>query len=73
MPYMHTLNGEPARFDGEQIIYARSRRPVPLATSLAQIRREQRATRAFRRRIGIAWLDARHPVSYGYRSVSRRA
>ena len=63
--YLHTLNGKPARFDGEQIIYT-SRRRVPLARSLVQIRRERRVSAAFRRRIGCTEFDKRHLIRVGY-------
>lgn len=40
--YMHTLDGQPASFDGKDYIYFASRRaPAMLVPSLRQIRREQ--------------------------------
>lgn len=53
--YMHTLNGKPATFSGDQICYAAPSKkyPATLATSMAQIRRERRATERFRRRHGF--------------------
>ena len=44
--YMHTIANEPASYDGKQICYAVVTRPIKLADSLDQIRREQRASRA---------------------------
>ncbi len=49
--YMHTLNSMPAHYyPGEQICYAVRTRPIPLCDTLAQIKREQRAT--------VAWIKS---------------
>lgn len=44
--YMHTLNGQPAQFDGEQICFADKR--IKLADSSVQIRREEQLSRRWR-------------------------
>lgn len=49
--FAHLVDGELARFDGCQVVKT-SNRTVPTAASLAQIRREQRATRAWRKQQG---------------------
>lgn len=52
--YMHTLDGKPAAYEpGKQVHFAHWRRPVVLADSLEQIKREQRASIAWRRRQGF--------------------
>lgn len=60
--YLHTLNGEPAGWDGSQISYvsggARSRGVALLRSSLQQIRREQQA--AIRFRAGQGWGEMRY-------------
>lgn len=53
--YIHTLNGRPAGFDGERVCYAW--RKMPVATSLKQIREEQR--------ISAEWYGEPTDV-YGY-------
>lgn len=55
--YMHTVNGSPAYFNGEQIVYwpnrlSRKHRPS-MATSLAQIRDEQRRSSEQRKAWGF--------------------
>lgn len=45
--YMHTLDREPAYYDGEQIVFA-GREVRQLAASLDQIRRERAASRHWR-------------------------
>lgn len=63
--YMHLIDGEPARFDGEQICYADKRRfPVKLVDSLIQIRKEQRKSKAYRKAHGFHDSDG-----YGYAKV----
>lgn len=48
--YMHTLDGRPARWDGEQLVLVeRHSPPAPLVGTLAQIHRERRASAAWRR------------------------
>ncbi len=49
--YLHTIDDQPAYFNGEQLVFARgtyARRPQPLVQSLAQIRHEQKLDRAYR-------------------------
>lgn len=61
--YMHTLNGKPAAFDGNQISYATFHgKPNALAESLQQIRSEQRASAAYRRRMGFTG----YKMEYGH-------
>lgn len=53
--YIHTLNGKPAVFDGEQLCYVnKSGGPLDrlLRPSLETIRDEQRASTAYRERHG---------------------
>jgi len=43
--YLHTINGEPAVFDGWQICFASFHgKPNKLADSLAQIKKEQKVS-----------------------------
>ena len=42
--YIHTINGRPARYDGDQICYALVTIPINTCESLKQIRREEKAT-----------------------------
>ena len=64
--YLHTLDGQPADFSGEQVCYAvHYGKPNKLATSLKQIRREQQASREYRERIGFE-----NDCEYGYRRYS---
>ena len=52
--YMHTINGFPATFDGYQICFSTFYGPAnKLCNSLAQVRKEQRATKRNRRRDGF--------------------
>lgn len=60
--YMHTINGYPARFLGDQIYYAYYKKPTALADSLKQIKKEQIASKKFRR--GKGWSDCEW--QYGY-------
>ncbi len=62
--YMHTINGKPALYwPGEQICYYNYYgKLTPLAKSLSQIRREQKASHEYRRSYG-ATVD---PKEYGY-------
>lgn len=64
--YMHTLAGEPALFDGEQVCIPWPRDAVSLAGSLRQIRREQSRSRAFRVELLGAAEAATEPDTYGY-------
>lgn len=60
--WMHTLNGKPAAFDGQQVCYWW--RNAPLAKSLKQIKREQVASTEWRRERGLS--DAPGDSSYGH-------
>lgn len=52
--YMHTLNGEPAYFDGDQVVFATFYgKAAPLARSLNQIRAEQRKSGEWREMQGF--------------------
>lgn len=52
--YMHTIDGKPATFDGNQICYATYfGKANDLCSSLAQIHREQQASIRFRRLHGL--------------------
>lgn len=46
--YMHTIEGQPAWYDGEQICYASWRRVIPLVRDLATIKRQRRAANDWR-------------------------
>jgi hypothetical protein len=60
--YLHTLDGKPAAFDGNQVHFmAHGNR---LASSLDQIRAEQKASAAWRGDKGYSLLH-----TYGYRRV----
>ena len=50
--YLHTIEGKPAGFDGEQICYAQTGKGwhAPLVKTLKQIRREQLKTINFRKK-----------------------
>lgn len=48
--YMHTIDERPGEFDGRQVVFATLGRPLKLARSLFQVRKEQKASLAFRRR-----------------------
>lgn len=57
--YMHLIEGKPAKFDGEMISFVCDgvRLDELLVDSLAQIRREQRASREYRERLAMCWMD----------------
>jgi hypothetical protein len=57
--YIHTINDEPAVFDGNEIVYASPYKAGVPAESLAQIKREQRASYRYRQSDEV--------VEYGYR------
>ena len=60
--YMHMLDSYPASFyRGQGVLFGV---PIVLATSLRQLRREQRESRAIFARKGVA-----ETVKYGYRRV----
>lgn len=51
--YMHTIRGLPARYEpGRQVVIAQTK-PAHLVESLAQIRKERRASEAWRRSRGF--------------------
>jgi len=52
--YMHTLDGRPAHYyPGEQICYAIQPRPIPLCSSLKQIKKEQKLSAEWRVKKGF--------------------
>lgn len=64
--YMHTIEGQPGFFDGEQVCFmcpcSQRRRDVNLVcTSLEQIRREQAASTEYRERHKFG-----NDTTYGY-------
>lgn len=61
--WMHTIGKQPAAFDGQQICYWWRR--APLATSLAQIRRERQACIDYRYKNGFQCK----PDEYGHITV----
>lgn len=64
--YLHTLNGQPAFFDGDQVVFACFYgKAAPLAASRRQIAKEQRKSRAYR-----AALHLEDGDRYGYRRVA---
>lgn len=52
--YMHTINGRPAQFVDEQIVYMAHGRPMRLAWSLSRAREEQVLSVAFRSSKGFS-------------------
>lgn len=48
--YMHTLNGRPAKFNGEQVLYA-ERGAVETVATLALLRHQQMKSKSYRRRL----------------------
>ncbi len=64
--YLHTIDRRPGTFDGNQICFATFYgKPNKLATSLKQIRAEQKASREYRARRGFD-----DSFEYGYRRYS---
>ena len=58
--YMHTIDDHPGHYyPGEQICFAVRTRPIPLCDSLEQIKREQRASDAWRIKNGFSIGDRR--------------
>lgn len=56
--YMHTLNSEPAYFDGKQIVYRPDRDfRIPLVGSVQQIIDEQAASQQYRQAKGYHEVD----------------
>lgn len=60
--YLHTINGQPAGYNGNQICYGWA--GMPLANTLKQIRKEQRLTKKERKKWGCDDED-----KYGYLRV----
>lgn len=52
--YMHTIDGLPGNYRGGQICFSVVSQPIQLADSLEQIRREQKASEAWRAKKGFA-------------------
>ncbi len=48
--YQHTINGKPAEFDGEQIVFSskRNNAKYSICKSLKEIRKQQKLTKHFR-------------------------
>ena len=65
--YMHTINGCPGMFDGDQICYTQglNQSPNELALSLRQIRNEQQESKRYRSRSRFSDTS-----EYGYVRVS---
>jgi len=64
--FIHTINGYPAQYyDGEQIYYGSRRSGVKTVNTLAQIKKEQRATNKWRKKKGF---DV-HPLDYDYMRI----
>lgn len=61
--YLHTIDQQPAFFDGTTICFV-GRRPGVLCLSLAQIRREQKLSRIYRGQHKF------EPMAYGYVRVT---
>lgn len=62
--YMHTINGRPGSYDGEQIRYATRSSPVKLHETLRQIRRQEAMTKKWRTSKGFD-----NTAQYGYQRV----
>lgn len=60
--YMHTIDGKPAQWSGEQIVFPYSRGSVRLVDSLRLIRRHQLLTEEFRMSRRFDY----DPDKYGY-------
>lgn len=60
--YLHTLDGKPAYFDGQQVCFVNYRgKAAPLAKNLAQIRKEQQMSDEWREKQGYRLLfDSSH-------------
>ena len=64
--FIHTINGHPAEYyDKEQICYGMRRQGVKTVNTLAQIKKEQRATNKWRKKQGY---DVR-PLDYDYMRI----
>lgn len=62
--YMHTVNGKPGHYDGDQVCYFTVTRPIPLCDTLKQIRKEQAAAIKWRASKGFSIY-----ATYGYAKV----
>ena len=60
--YMHTIDGQPATFDGDQICFAHPRHGNPLRRSLAEIKADRKRTERYRRTLGFRF----EPKIYGH-------
>ncbi len=61
--YMHTVNDQPAMFDGDQIVFGLSDiASHEMRRSLRQIRRDQQRSREFRK----SYKDPLGAFTYGY-------
>ena len=59
--FIHTINGLPAQYyEGGQICYGSRRSGIKTVNTLAQIKKEQRATNKWRKKLGY---DT-HPLDY---------
>jgi hypothetical protein len=64
--YLHTLDGKPAGYNGEQIVFAMAfGRPVPLCLSRREIKMQQRLSEQWRAKKGYG----PEPYIYGYKRV----
>jgi len=64
--YLHTINGKPAGWGGEQRTYAGKRCwRAPLVEDLKTIRKQQRATFKFRKQFGEEY-DPKNQDEYDY-------
>lgn len=63
--YMHTIDGKPAYYDGEQIVYCGNGTPVSVlfADSLTEIRRDQQRSAIYRH---LKLKDYSGCFGYGY-------
>lgn len=64
--YLHTLEGKPAGFDGDQIAYASKGKGwfVPLVKDLKTIRRQQQQTFEFRKKFNEEY--DKYQTTYDY-------
>ena len=59
--YMHTIDGMPAAFDGDQICYRSFYgKAQPLCDDLAQIKREQQLTKKYRDSMGFSDYETKY-------------
>lgn len=61
--YLHTIDGCPAFFDGEMIVFASGRGFVcPLVDSLVTIRKQQKLSKEYRAALGFYDTDYGHVI-----------